>query len=774
MIPVCAGVILRSGAVLLARRGPGRKHAGKWEFPGGRIEEGETPQAALVRELREELGIEATVGAEAARTRHIYDFGEIELIALLVPSFTGEITLTDHDEFKWVEARRLLEYDLAPADVPIAEVIAAYRRRERYTGTHPKNFEQKYKELNADPDAIAKAKARGSTPAGAHVPIMVREILEALGPLAGAKILDCTLGWGGHASEITRAAGPAGTVIGLDRDGEELARTEKRLREGGLKIVARQSNYAGARRVLQELKLDGVDALLADLGVSSMQLDRPERGMSFKTDGPLDMRMDRTGGPTAAQWLTTAAESEIADALTRYGDEPDAAAIAKTLAGLAAEGRSPKTTAELCSAVGVAKGLGPGRFVKKDASSKHPAARTFQALRIAVNSEREALSQLLHDLPLLMRPGGRVAVLTFHSGEEALVSASLREQAAAGLWTAPPGEPRKASPEEVRDNPRSRSARLWRIVRSYTTAGAASLVIIFLAPHIASASRYDPDSDRAALRQAASLSHSTIVDATGLALVPEKVPAITAGLDEGLRQAQLAADSARSLDAAAQKRGAEMTAGADPSTLDRKLKELLEPLAAERLRWERLNAEQEDLKDKVDRLPDEEKKKLLPLLSKASRALSAAADALRPLEESAKIAAEQTLEMKAARQESLGPLIEISSTTSGVIRQADDMPETLSEAKSRLGVLGQEPRNVARSRAWEKLALLRDITRQLFEAADRACNRADSFRRRSADFEKSSAEFEARLAAGSGLAGAKSLLDEAHKALTSVRERLKS
>ncbi|MDD5304766.1 MAG: 16S rRNA (cytosine(1402)-N(4))-methyltransferase RsmH, partial [Elusimicrobia bacterium] len=425
MIPVCAGVILRSGAVLLARRGPGRKHAGKWEFPGGRIEEGESPQAALVRELREELGIEATVGAEAARTRHVYDFGEIELIALLVTSFTGEIKLVDHDQVKWVEARRLLEYDLAPADVPIAEAVAAYRRRKRYAGTHPKRFEEKYKELGADPDAIAKAKARGSTPAGAHVPIMVAEILEALGPLAGARVLDCTLGWGGHAYEIARAAGPSGSVIGLDRDGEELARTEKRLREGGLKIVARQSNYAGALGVLQDLGLDGVDALLADLGVSSMQLDRPERGMSFKTDGPLDMRMDRSSGRTAADWLADAAESEIEGVLVRYGDEPDAAAIARTLAGLAAEGRSPKTTAELAAAVGIAKGLGAGRFVKKDASAKHPAARTFQALRIAVNSEREALSRLLSDLPSLMRPGGRVAFLTFHSGEEALVEAAL-------------------------------------------------------------------------------------------------------------------------------------------------------------------------------------------------------------------------------------------------------------------------------------------------------------------------------------------------------------
>jgi 16S rRNA (cytosine1402-N4)-methyltransferase len=463
MIPVCAGVILRSGAVLLARRGPGRRHAGKWEFPGGRIEEGETPQTALVRELREELGIEATVGAEAARARHVYDFGEIELIALLVTSFTGELTLSVHDQVKWVEARRLLEHDLAPADVPIAEVIAAYRRRQRYTGTHPKTFAEKYKELGADPDAVAKAKARGSTPAGAHVPIMVAEILEALGPLAGAAVLDCTVGWGGHAAELARAGG---NVIGLDRDGEELARTEARLSGQGLTITAIRSDYAGAADVLKGLGLDGVDAVLADLGVSSMQLDRPERGMSFKTDGPLDMRMDRSRGATAAEWLASASASEIADALARYGDEPDAQAIAKTLAALAAQGRSPKTTFGLASAVGIAKGLGPAKFVKKDASAKHPAARTFQALRIVVNAERESLSRLLRDLPALMRPGGRVAFLTFHSGEEALVGAALNEQAALGLWTAPPTEPRRASPEEIRANPRSRSARLWRVVRA--------------------------------------------------------------------------------------------------------------------------------------------------------------------------------------------------------------------------------------------------------------------------------------------------------------------
>ncbi|MFI5363356.1 MAG: 16S rRNA (cytosine(1402)-N(4))-methyltransferase RsmH [Elusimicrobiota bacterium] len=466
MMPVCAAVILRSGMVLLARRGPGRKHAGKWEFPGGRIEKGETSAEALVRELREELGIAAEVGAEAARTRHVYDFGEIELIAHFVSRYEGEIKLVDHDKIAWVEARRLLEYDLAPADIPIAEVIAAHRRRQRYKSTHPRTFAEKYKELAADPEALAKAKARGSTPAGAHRPIMVSEVLEALGPLEGAKVLDCTLGWGGHAEQFARAAGPSGSVIGLDRDGEELARTAARLRALGLTITARHADYSGAAQVLKEMRLEGVDALLADLGVSSMQLDRPERGMSFKNDGPLDMRMDRSRGPTAAEWLSRASEEEIADALVRFGDEPDAPKIAATLAVMAAQGRAPKTTAELAAAVGVAKNLGDGRFLKKDAFSRHPAARTFQALRIIVNSERASLAQLLRDLPALVRSGGKAALLTFHSGEEALVRDALLEQTAAALWRAPLAEPLKPSPEEIRDNPRARSARLWRAVRA--------------------------------------------------------------------------------------------------------------------------------------------------------------------------------------------------------------------------------------------------------------------------------------------------------------------
>jgi hypothetical protein len=305
-----------------------------------------------------------------------------------------------------------------------------------------------------------------------------------------------------------------------------------------------------------------------------------------------------------------------------------------------------------------------------------------------------------------------------------------------------------------------------------TSTSRVMLAAVLLAPSPALAARYDPDAARAALRQAATLSHSTVVDASGRALEPEQAPAITAGLDEGLRLAQLASVTARSLDAAAQKRAAEMDAGVKASS-ELKIKELSDPIAAERLRWERLSNEHEELKQKVDALPDEEKKKLLPLLAKAANALGSAADALRPLESSIKIMSEQALEMKEAHQDSLGPLVEISSAVSGVIAHAEDLPAPLAEAKTRLGALGQEPRNVARSRAWEKLELLRGITSSLFQAADRACNRADDLRRRSASYERASGAFEkARQAASSGPAGTKALLDEARKTLAQVRERL--
>ena len=300
----------------------------------------------------------------------------------------------------------------------------------------------------------------------------------------------------------------------------------------------------------------------------------------------------------------------------------------------------------------------------------------------------------------------------------------------------------------------------------------ALLAAALLAALPAWAARYDPGADRFALRQAAIGSYTAVVDATGLPLAPEKVPAITAGLDEGLRLAQAASNAARSLAAAAKRRGAELEAGVKASS-DAKLKELAEPVAAERLRWRKLTAEQDELEKKVDALPDEEKQKLRLLLAKADGVLQSADEALRTLEDSVKAMSTQALAMKSIRQESLGSLEEISGNAAAVSLRADELPAPLAEAKARLGALGQEPRELARSRAWEKLEPLRGVTRLLFESADRACNRADDLRRLSAPYDKASGDFDAARLNASVSSGLKSSLEEARKLLDRVRERLK-
>ena len=301
----------------------------------------------------------------------------------------------------------------------------------------------------------------------------------------------------------------------------------------------------------------------------------------------------------------------------------------------------------------------------------------------------------------------------------------------------------------------------------------AVLAAVLLAPAPALAARYDPDADRAALRQAATASRAAIVAATGLALEPEKASAIAAGIDEGLRQARLAAAAARSLDAAARQREAAMAADVKDAALDSKVKEAAAPVAAERLRWERASAEGADLRKKVEALPEDERKKLLPLVAKAERALDSAAGALRPLEEALKAAGERGLEMKAVRAKAAAPLVEVSSGAAGAIFRAEQLGAPAAEAKARLASLGEEPRAVSRSRAWEKLEPLRDAARLLFEAADRACNRADDFRRRSASFDAASEAFgKALSSAKAGPGAAKAALDEAQQELAKVRERL--
>jgi 16S rRNA (cytosine1402-N4)-methyltransferase len=340
-------------------------------------------------------------------------------------------------------------------------------RRPRYRGTHPRRFEEKYKELRpaAHPEEIAKVRARGQTPAGSHVPVLLEEVLAVLRPAPGQTIIDCTLGRGGHAEALAGRIGPTGRVIGLDIDARELEKTATRLGEKGLAIATQHLNFAGIGKALAGAGLEGADIVLADLGLSSMQIDDPTRGFSFKRAGPLDMRMDPSRGPTAEEWLRRADLETIRDALERFGDEPDAASVAQELRSLVERHPGPLRTHHLTLAVLRAKGL-PERYRAASPQDTHPAARAFQALRIAVNRELENLAQLLRSLPYVLAPGGRAAVISFHSGEDSLVAASFAAGLAGGLYSAAPAEPIRPSPAEVRANPRARSARLRWAERS--------------------------------------------------------------------------------------------------------------------------------------------------------------------------------------------------------------------------------------------------------------------------------------------------------------------
>ena len=289
-----------------------------------------------------------------------------------------------------------------------------HKRRPRYPGKNPRRFAEKYKELNPEkyPDTVGKVLAGGKTVAGTHRPIMVAEILAALNPRPGDLAVDGTLGYGGHARELLARILPGGRLIGLDADPLELPQTEARLRTLGFgpeSFIALRQNFAGLPRALAEGGApSGADLLLADLGLSSMQLDRPERGFSVKLDGPLDMRMNPARGLSAAQLLARSQPDTLAALLIENSDEPHAATLAPALAG-----RQFDTTLQLAAAV-CAKLL-PSRPEEEAALSVR---RVFQALRIAVNDEFGALEMLLRHLPACLRPGGRAAILTFHSGED--------------------------------------------------------------------------------------------------------------------------------------------------------------------------------------------------------------------------------------------------------------------------------------------------------------------------------------------------------------------
>lgn len=333
-----------------------------------------------------------------------------------------------------------------------------HQRRTRYRGTHPRRFAEKYKELAPEryPELTQQLRERGHTPAGQHVPILVDEVLVALAPQVGERGVDATLGWGGHAQRLLESIRPGGQLLALDADPTELPKTEARLRRLGADeatLLVRRTNFAGVRAAIDAAGWhEGVDFLFADLGVSSMQIDDPARGFSFKVDGPLDMRMNPKRGLSAAQWLARASAQTLAKALTDDADEPRALEIAEALIGQ----RVPlQTTRALADAV---RGALAARSSADDIELS--VRRVFQALRIEVNDEFGALDALLRQLPGCLRSGGRVAFLTFHSGEDRRVKRAFEQAAQAGIFVNVSQDVVRASWAEQRANPRSRAAKL--------------------------------------------------------------------------------------------------------------------------------------------------------------------------------------------------------------------------------------------------------------------------------------------------------------------------
>lgn len=348
-------------------------------------------------------------------------------------------------------------------------------RRARYKGTHPHDYEQKYKEhnLQAYPEIEAHLRAKGVTPAGTHVPVLVQEVMECLKPKPGEIVIDCTVGYGGHALEFAERIGPGGRLIALDIDNEELERTRERLSDAGVPASFHRSNFAGIAKVLKQENLTACDIIFADLGVSSMQIDNPARGMSYKHPGPLDLRMDDRLKRTGADLLSTLNEAELSKALWELADEPDHERIARLI--VARRAAEPITqTGQLVDLVFEAKGVTAKtwRTQRDKLGSLHPAARTFQALRILVNDELVALKELLRVAPYCLRPGGRVGIISFHSGEDRLVKQSFREGFRAGIYQATTTEVIVPQPEEVRANPRSASAKFRWAITPLKASGA--------------------------------------------------------------------------------------------------------------------------------------------------------------------------------------------------------------------------------------------------------------------------------------------------------------
>ena len=284
-----------------------------------------------------------------------------------------------------------------------------------------------------------------------HSPVMPQEVMRLLDPRPGATIVDATVGAGGHSSVIADAIGKKGRLIAIDRDPDVLEHAKRNLESAPCRVDVVRSNFRDLARILKELNAAPVDGILIDLGVSSLQIDDAKRGFSFQKDGPLDMRMNPDEGQSAARIVSRLSEKMLSDILHEFGEERFARRIARAIVW-ARKKSSIDTTGRLAEIV--------RRAVPTRRSRIHPATRTFMALRIYVNRELESLERVLEDIEQTMRPGGRLAVIAFHSLEDRIVKYALREKARDGAMKILTKKPITASEKEVSENPRSRSAKL--------------------------------------------------------------------------------------------------------------------------------------------------------------------------------------------------------------------------------------------------------------------------------------------------------------------------
>lgn len=346
------------------------------------------------------------------------------------------------------------------------EQEVVHKRRVRYSGTHPKSYKEKYKEHNPEKyaDTIAKVIQKGSTPAGMHISIMVQEILDFLQIKPGQVGLDATLGYGGHTKEMLKRLEGQGHIYGLDVDPIESAKTRQRLADQGFGeniLTVRLQNFADIDQVVKDTGRK-LDFILADLGVSSMQIDNPDRGFSYKIDGPLDLRMNPQKGISAADRLKEVNYEELCGMLVENSDEPYAEEITRTILNWRKKGKPIETTTQLKEAIEEALKKLPEKERKE--AVKKSCQRTFQALRIDINSEFEVLYAFLEKLPDVLAPGGRVAILTFHSGEDRLVKQSFKELQRAGIYSDAAKDVIRPSAEECVRNPRAKSTKMrWAI-----------------------------------------------------------------------------------------------------------------------------------------------------------------------------------------------------------------------------------------------------------------------------------------------------------------------